>query len=61
MDQIVIVQIVSFFLTAGFLYGSFNSRVKSLEKEIHDQKDIKERLARIEEQTKLLLEYFIKK
>jgi hypothetical protein len=61
MDQPIIIQLVSFFVTAGFLYGSFNSRVKSLEREINDQKDIKERLARIEEQTKLLLEYFIKK
>jgi archaellum component FlaF (FlaF/FlaG flagellin family) len=61
MDQMLIVQIVSFLISIGFIYGSFNNRIKNLEKKNQDDKDIKERLTRIEEQTKILLDHFIKK
>lgn len=61
MDQVLVSQIVSFLLSVGFLWGSFNNRIKQLEKKNNDDKDIKERLTRIEEQTKILLDHFIKK
>jgi hypothetical protein len=61
MDQMLIAQIVSFLISIGFIYGSFNNRIKNLEKKNQDDKDIKERLTRIEEQTKILLDHFIKK
>jgi hypothetical protein len=61
MDQMLITQIISFFISIGFIYGSFNNRIKNLERKNQDDKDIKERLTRIEEQTKILLDHFIKK
>ena len=61
MDQMLIAQIISFLISIGFIYGSFNNRIKNLEKKNQDDKDIKERLTRIEEQTKILLDHFIKK
>jgi hypothetical protein len=48
-------------ISVGFIWGSFNNRIKTLEKKNNDDKDIKERLTRIEEQTKILLDHFIKK
>jgi hypothetical protein len=57
----VIVQLVFTVLSIGIVYGSFNTRVKAIETKLDDQKNIGERLARIEEQTKLLLEHFINK
>lgn len=56
----IIIQSVCFVFSLGIVYGSFNSRLKSIEKELQDIKDISERLARIEEQNKLLLT-FLKK
>jgi hypothetical protein len=61
MDQVLITQVISFFISVGFIWGSFNNRIKQLEKKNNDDKDIKERLTRIEEQTKILLDHFIKK
>jgi hypothetical protein len=61
MDQVLITQIVSFLISIGFIWGSFNNRIKNLERKNQDDKDIKERLTRIEEQTKILLDHFIKK
>ena len=61
MDQVLITQIISFLISVGFIWGSFNNRIKNLEKKNNDDKDIKERLTRIEEQTKILLDHFIKK
>jgi hypothetical protein len=61
MDQVILTQIVSFFVSVGFIWGSFNNRIKQLENKNKDDKDIKERLTRIEEQTKILLDHFIKK
>jgi hypothetical protein len=61
MDQVsIIVQACSFIFGIGIIYGSFNIRVKAIEEKLKDQKDIGERLARIEEQIKLLFE-FLKK
>jgi hypothetical protein len=61
MDQVLITQIISFLISVGFIWGSFNNRIKNLERKNQDDKDIKERLTRIEEQTKILLDHFIKK
>jgi hypothetical protein len=61
MDQVIITQVVSFLISIGFIWGSFNNRIKNLERKNQDDKDIKERLTRIEEQTKILLDHFIKK
>lgn len=61
MDQVIVAQIISFVLSVGFIWGSFNNRIKQLENKNLDDKDIKERLTRIEEQTKILLDHFIKK
>jgi hypothetical protein len=61
MDQVLITQVISFLISIGFIWGSFNNRIKNLERKNQDDKDIKERLTRIEEQTKILLDHFIKK
>ena len=61
MDQMIITQVISFLISVGFIWGSFNNRIKNLERKNQDDKDIKERLTRIEEQTKILLDHFIKK
>jgi len=61
MDQMLITQVISFLISVGFIWGSFNNRIKNLERKNQDDKDIKERLTRIEEQTKILLDHFIKK
>ena len=61
MNQVLITQIISFLISVGFIWGSFNNRIKNLERKNQDDKDIKERLTRIEEQTKILLDHFIKK
>jgi len=58
---VILAQVISFLLSVGFIWGSFNNRIKNLEKKNNDDKDIKERLTRIEEQTKILLDHFIKK
>jgi len=57
----LITQVISFLISIGFIWGSFNNRIKNLERKNQDDKDIKERLTRIEEQTKILLDHFIKK
>lgn len=57
----MILQIVSFIFGLGLVYGTTNSRLKNIEKELHAKRDISDRLARIEEQTKILIDHFIKK
>ena len=53
----IIIQSVCLIFSLGIMYGSFNSRLKGIEKELTDIKDISERLARIEEQNKILLNF----
>jgi hypothetical protein len=61
MDQIsIIVQAISFVFGIGIIYGSFNNRLKSIERELTEYKQNSERLARIEEQIKMIFE-FLKK
>ena len=57
----MIIEVISFIFGLGLVYGTVNSRLKSIEKELHQKRDIAERLTRIEEQTKLLIDHFIKK
>jgi len=57
MEQLnIIVQALSFIFGIGIIYGSFNTRIKSIEKQLDDHKNIGERLARIEEQIKMIFE-----
>jgi hypothetical protein len=57
MDSLTLVlNAFSFILGIGIIYGSFNARIKQLEKLMNDSKDMGERLARIEEQNKIILE-----
>lgn len=49
MDQATAVQLVSFIFGLGLVWGSLNTRIKQLEKELHNSRDLAERLTRIEE------------
>jgi len=42
----------------GVFYGMTNARLKHLEKQIETNKDLSERLARIEEKTTLIIKFF---
>lgn len=55
MDLSIIINAITFIFGIGIIYGGFNARIKVIEQTLRDQRDIGERLARIEEQTKLLL------
>jgi len=44
-----IIKIASAVLALGVLWGTLNSRINALEEQLRDQKDLAERLARIEE------------
>jgi uncharacterized membrane protein len=57
----IVIEVISFIFGLGLVYGTVNARLKSIEKELHQKRDISERLTRIEEQTKLLIDHFIKK
>jgi hypothetical protein len=61
MDSLTLVlNAFSFILGIGIIYGSFNARLKQLERMMNDNKDMGERLARIEEQNKIILDTLIK-
>ena len=55
-DLNLIVQAISFVFGIGIIYGSFNTRIKAIERELDEHKNIGERLARIEEQIKMIFE-----
>lgn len=57
MDQATVAQLVSFIFGLGLVWGSLNARIKQLERDLHAQKDIAERLTRIEEQVKYISEH----
>ena len=56
MNIEIISQAITFILTVGIIYGSFNARLKAIEKDLEENKNINERLARIEEQNKMIFE-----
>ena len=56
----IVLNVFSFVLGIGIIYGSFNARLKQLERLMNDSKDMGERLARIEEQNKIILDTIIK-
>jgi hypothetical protein len=53
------IELIGLVVSVGFVYGTLNTRLKQLEK--YDNNEIRDRLARIEEQFKILLDHFIKK
>ena len=60
MQEQTIITIVSFLISAAFMWGSLNTRIKQIEKQFNEHRDTIERLARVEEKLNLLLEHFIK-
>lgn len=44
-----IIKIATGLLTVGIVWGTLNARINTLEDQVRDQKDLAERLARIEE------------
>lgn len=56
----IVLNVFSFVLGIGIIYGSFNARLKQLERLMNDNKDMGERLARIEEQNSIILNTIIK-
>jgi hypothetical protein len=57
----IILNAFSFILGIGIIYGSFNARLKQIERLMHDNKDMGERLARIEEQNSIILKTLMNK
>jgi hypothetical protein len=56
VDKLTIVlNAFSFILGIGIIYGSFNARLKAIERLNENNQDMGERLARIEEQNKIIL------
>lgn len=56
----IVLNVFSFVLGIGIIYGSFNARLKQIEKLMDANKDMGERLARIEEQNSIILNTLIK-
>lgn len=56
----IVLNVFSFVLGIGIIYGSFNARLKQIEKLMDANKDMGERLARIEEQNSIILNTIIK-
>lgn len=54
MNSETIVQVISAIFALGLVWGSLNTRIKQLERDLHSHKDLAERLTRIEEKV-----YFI--
>lgn len=49
MDTPTILQAISLIFGLGLVWGSLNARIKQLEREIDNNRDLSERLTRIEE------------
>ena len=56
MDQATVLQLISSILAIGIVYGSLNTRLKQLERELHNNRDLAERLTRIEEKVLYIAE-----
>jgi len=57
MEQATIIQLLSFCVGLGLVWGSLNARIKQLEREIDNNRDLSERLTRIEEKVFYIAEY----
>lgn len=49
METQTAIQVISFIFGIGLVWGSLNTRIKQLERELHNNRDLAERLTRIEE------------
>lgn len=55
MNFEIIIPVISFIFCSGVIYGSLNIRIRNIERQIHESKDIAERLAKIETQIEILI------
>ena len=55
MSAEVIISIFSFIFCSGVIYGTLNSRIKQIEIQVHEGKDIAQRLAKIEVQMEIII------
>ena len=53
-----LIQLAGFILPIGIFYGATNARIKQLEKHIDTITDVTDRLARIEEKTDFLINFY---
>ena len=49
METTTILEVISAIFGLGLVWGSLNTRIKQLERELHSNRDLAERLTRIEE------------
>ena len=60
MHEEIFLTVGSILFSVGVSYGIVNTRLKNIERIQADQRDIAERLARIEEKTNLIIKHFMK-
>jgi type II secretory pathway component PulM len=60
MEMEILLTIGSVLFSVGVSYGIVNTRLKNIERVQAEQRDIAERLARIEEKTNLIIKHFMK-
>ena len=60
MHEEILLTVGSILFSVGVSYGIVNTRLKNIERIQADQRDIAERLARIEEKTNLIIKHFMK-
>ena len=51
----VLIPVISFIFCSGVIYGSLSSRIKQIETQVHEGRDIAERLAKIEVQMEIII------
>ena len=56
MEQTTLIQLISFIFGIGLVWGSLNARIKQLERELLNNRDLAERLTRIEEKVLYIAE-----
>jgi len=60
MHEEIFLTVGSILFSVGVSYGIVNTRLKNIERIQAEQRDIAERLARIEEKTNLIIKHFMK-
>ena len=55
MSAEVIISVISFIFCSGVIYGSLNSRIRQIETQVNEGKDIAQRLAKIEVQMEIII------